>query len=156
MILSIFKPRHNTPERRQIMTSMLFYVILFALWSIIPALIVATVLFLRGVAAEKRIEAMEMRKLDVDGVLSAIAAVKQDMATIQAKGVSLEESLSYLNAKWNARMRTEQQQEKKREKENKDNNGHGDLDVEQLQAFPVPSIPQTQKRRRQFGEFPQQ
>jgi hypothetical protein len=142
------------------MSSLLFYVIIFALWSIIPALIVAVVLFLRIVSDERRIEAGEMRKLDIDNILATINKHRDELAEVQAKALSINESLQFLNAKWNARMRTESQAEARKEKKEKaKNNGSDGLDGEEVEQLSIPypgqATPQTQPRRRAFGEFPQ-
>lgn len=144
------------------MSSDQFLIVLVAIWSIIPCLVVAVVLFLRILAGERRIEAMEIRKLDLDNVNNALATIRTNQAEQAAQVLNLEESLTHLSNKWNSRQRVETAAERRKEKKDKDDtpdNGSADLDgmnggmIPEQYRLPL-QTPQTQKQRRAFGEFP--
>ena len=103
---------------------------------------------------ERRIEAGEMRKLDIDTMAGALTKIRNEYGELAAQVLSVEESLQHLNNKWNARLRTETAAEKRREKKDEEEETTGAAEYEQM-ALNLPGVPPNNgRRRRGFGEFP--
>lgn len=145
------------------MTNLYYLTIIVAIWSIIPAGVAALVLFMRMLADERRIEGMEIRKLDLDNVENSLTQMRNKIAVSESNILSLQESLQNMNSKWNSRLRFEQAAEKKLDNKKDKNNGSADLDGVNGEAIPeqyrLPLMPADttpkQIRRRAFGEYPQ-
>jgi len=146
------------------MTNLYYLTIIIGIWSIIPAGVVSLVLFMRILADERRIEGMEIRKLDLDNVENSLTQMRNKIAVTESNVLSLQESLLTMNNKWNSRLRFENSAERKAEAKKDKNNGSADLDGVNGDAIPeqfrlplnMPvDTPPKQIRRRAFGEYPQ-
>jgi len=143
------------------MDSFLFWVIIVAIWSIIPALVSAMLLFMRILADERRLEAMEIRKLDFDAIMAELSKVKSAVLDAQADIDSQKESLGFLNSKWNSRLRFEQAADKRNAKEKEGKNGSAERDDIDGEKIPeqyrlplnMPTPAPTPPRRRAFGQI---
>lgn len=152
-----------------------YLIVIFALCSIIPALIVAVVLFLRqetvrgdvNSAAQKvSLVFSEYQQItsQFKSVLDKIALVETSLHALSQRANSIDESFVALSNKWNSRERAERLAEKRRRKEEEDIPENEQPDqfneipgTKQQLLFPIDqSQNQTarQQRKRKFGEQP--
>lgn len=150
-----------------------YWLVIFGFASILPALIVGVVLFLRLEAirgdantAEHRI-ALQTKDYQAiinqhQALLEKIAAVEVNSHAVIQRATNLEESFVNLTNKWNSRERAERQAEKRRRKEEEEEvvtqpEGMPLIPGTEQQTLPfmppvAQSIPNGSKRR--FGQMP--
>lgn len=147
-----------------------FLIVLLIVCSIIPSLIVATVLFLRQEAmradiktAVHQVELMEKdSKVIISQTgdsLSKLASCEADTQGVKLRMANLEESFVALSNKWNSRMRVEEQAERKKRKEDEErasaNAGYDEIPGTEQQTIPfVDSRPVNILAKRKFGTMP--
>lgn len=155
----------STPEKGKIMGNTVLILIIFALLAILPAIAASYLLLRQILCAERRIDALESQKKQYESLLDALGNVTIETERTKAKLISLDESLAYLNNKWNARTKAEIQQEKRQkereEKQNESDDGgviyeNGKpVAIQNSLQFPPPLQQETETpRRRRFGEIP--
>lgn len=150
-----------------------YWLVIFGFASVLPALIVGVVLFLRLEAirgdantAEHRI-ALQTKDYQAiinqhQSLLDKIAVVEVNSHAVLQRATNLEESFVNLSNKWNSRERAEKQAEKRRRKEDE---GEVAIQPEVVPLIPgteqqtlpflppvAQSVPQGNKRR--FGQMP--
>jgi len=151
------------------------YLVLFVLLSIIPALTVAVILYLRqeGVKGDvtTAVYKVDCMVRDYDAVLKEHQSITNQITTLsgelhasRAKVISLEESFVNLSNKWNSRLRAERAEEshRKRREEKEEEAGvpEGIPGTEQMEIpfdpnYPPPvTTPQIKKNERRFGQLP--
>lgn len=132
-------------------------VVLIGLLAVIPALIVAVVLFLRVEAFARRFDALDMRFHGIEALEKLQLELRQDCEANKAKILNLDESFVNLSNKWNARSRTEAARVRREEKELQEPEDTEIPGTEQ-QVLPLPPLqPQPEapkQQRRKFGMFP--
>jgi DNA repair exonuclease SbcCD ATPase subunit len=133
--------------------------VIFALSAILPAIATSALVFMRVLTAERRLDAIESRKEQVEVIQKSIEELRQDNAKNNARLVTLDESLVFLNNKWNARSKAEEAKDRKRrerEQEEQDNDISAVPDAQQVIPFPPAQSPAQQQARRRWGEMPKQ
>jgi hypothetical protein len=153
-----------------------FLIVLLAVSSMIPALTVAVILFLRQEALRGDINEVRHQSTlvnaDVKNVLSLIgdlsthssdidlkmATLSGELHAIPLKMANIEESFVALSNKWNSRERFERAEEKRRRREEEDKGESIPGTEQQMLPFPLPPQPpapaQHQKPERKFGSLP--
>jgi len=117
-----------------------YLLIIFTLLAIIPAGVVYVVLWMRQIAAEKRIgEALGGRD-DIARLQVQFRDLNEKVLSGEAKTASLDESLKYFNNKIAARDRWQQRKEKK--------------DEDDDDPTPV-TVPGVEQQQIQFPQYPQ-
>lgn len=150
-------------------------IVLFALLAIIPALIVAVVIFLRQEAQRGDVKECERKLLHfISDISSKINLVKElenkvVVADSESQGIRLrmtnfEESFTALSNKWNSRERAERQAEKKatkrKEEDEEDLDGFQEIPGTKQQTLPFFPLQQQQPnqappaKKRDFGMMP--
>jgi len=124
------------------MSNIGYLLIIFTLLAIIPAGVVYVVLWMRQIAAEKRIgEALGGRD-DIARLQVQQRDLNEKVLSSEAKILSLDESLKYFNNKQNARDRWEKRKDKK------------DDDDEDPAPVTVPGVEQQQSQFPQYTAMP--
>jgi len=145
------------------MGNIVYLLVIFALFAILPAVAVGYALLVKILSAERRIDSLDSRRAQIEVIETEVSSLRRDLETAKARMISLDESLSFLNNKWNARSKSEAQAERRnREKEEKENDEQGAIyengkpvAVQQAIEFPFPQQkPAVAPRSRRFGEIP--
>lgn len=132
-------------------------VVLIGLLAVIPALIVAVVLFLRVEGFARRFDALDMRFHGIEALEKLQLELRQDCESNKAKILNLDESFVNLSNKWNARARSETLKSRREEKELQEQDETEIPGTEQqiLQLPNLPPAPEPSKKpQRKFGMFP--
>jgi hypothetical protein len=138
------------------MSNMTLIVIIICLSALIPDMVVLLVSFLRILALERRLEAVDALKQTIEIMEKRTLETREETIGVKAKVYGLDESFISLSNKWNARFRVENAALRRAKKEDEEEGPA----VEQQELIPLPAnlrgaaAPVNGPRKRQFGEFP--
>jgi sensor histidine kinase YesM len=144
------------------MSSLPFICAIAALLCIIPTLIVYTILHSRDLELKRAIDSLNSFKNSYDVLEARTVEHREQIAKLNVKTESLDESFRAMNGKITSRTRWEDRKIKREEEaERKAEEEAGNVPVEQ-QLIPFPGVPvpgnglpiQQQRRSRKFGEMP--
>jgi len=145
-----------------------FLIILLAVSSIIPSLIVAVVLFLRQEAMRQDIKTAvhQVALIERDhktlidqtaDTLTKTAVNAADIAGVKLRMAAIEESFIALSNKWNSRLRIENREKRKEAKDDLPDPVYEEIPGTVQQQLPFPNVPLTfpqKNNKRKFGEMP--